>query len=206
MGRVIRIQVMGSTIARLAAEAFLAATPGLCPVEQEGEVVWVLGLSGMSRLEECGDRVSADRRHWLLVIAEDAVEVAAARATGVRVIVGENELEPVLRQAIEAAASGRAFTSPRLAALAEVGDGPGTRRRSGDGAAGLSRRELDVALLRAQGLERAEIATALSVSENTVKTHLQHIHRKLGVQDRAGLARALAGWSVQTVTERDPHG
>jgi two-component system NarL family response regulator len=36
----------------------------------------------------------------------------------------------------------------------------------------------------AQGMSNLDIATALSISENTVKTHVNRILSKLGVNDR----------------------
>jgi two-component system NarL family response regulator len=52
----------------------------------------------------------------------------------------------------------------------------------------LSPRELDVARLVATGLSNAEVARALCVSRNTVKTHLGNVMRKLGIRDRVALA------------------
>jgi two-component system, NarL family, response regulator len=48
----------------------------------------------------------------------------------------------------------------------------------------LKERELEVLGLMAQGMSNATIATALSISENTVKTHVNRILSKLGVSDR----------------------
>lgn len=57
----------------------------------------------------------------------------------------------------------------------------------------LSERELEVLTLLVQGRSNAEIAEKLTVSVNTVKTHLQHIFDKLGVHDRrTAVARARA--------------
>jgi two-component system, NarL family, response regulator len=48
----------------------------------------------------------------------------------------------------------------------------------------LSDRELEVLGLMAQGRSNANIATALTITENTVKTHVNRILSKLGVNDR----------------------
>jgi two-component system, NarL family, response regulator len=48
----------------------------------------------------------------------------------------------------------------------------------------LKERELEVLGLMAQGMSNATIAAALSISENTVKTHVNRILSKLGVSDR----------------------
>jgi DNA-binding CsgD family transcriptional regulator len=51
---------------------------------------------------------------------------------------------------------------------------------------GLSRRELEVLRLVAEGKSNREIATTLVISEHTVARHLQNIYRKLGLSSRAG--------------------
>jgi two-component system, NarL family, nitrate/nitrite response regulator NarL len=56
-------------------------------------------------------------------------------------------------------------------------------------AAGLSVRELEVIVLCAEGRTNAEIASALWLTEGTVKTHLHHIYQKLGIRGRAELTR-----------------
>jgi DNA-binding NarL/FixJ family response regulator len=50
---------------------------------------------------------------------------------------------------------------------------------------GLSRRESEVLSLLADGLSNRAIADHLVVGEETVKTHLRSIYRKLDVKDRA---------------------
>jgi two-component system NarL family response regulator len=48
----------------------------------------------------------------------------------------------------------------------------------------LSERELEVLRLVAQGMSNLDIATALSIGETTVKSHVNRILSKLGVNDR----------------------
>ena len=52
---------------------------------------------------------------------------------------------------------------------------------------GLTRREVDVVRLVAEGLSNQQIARRLVVSEATVKTHLNHMLSKLDVDGRPGL-------------------
>ena len=81
-----------------------------------------------------------------------------------------------------AISSTRANEEPALeAVLGFLGEGPGQRPR-------LTRRELEVARLIADGLTNHAIATRLSVAPRTAEAHVENIRRKLEVRSRAQIA------------------
>ena len=54
-----------------------------------------------------------------------------------------------------------------------------------------------------RGMTRAQIAQAFVVSEETVKTHVKHIYRKLGVASRDELGRMVSD-ALDPVDSVDP--
>src|SRR4051812_20614457 len=52
----------------------------------------------------------------------------------------------------------------------------------------LSRREIEVAVLIAQGLTSKEVGHRLFIERGTVDTHVQHIYNKLDIESRPQLA------------------
>jgi DNA-binding NarL/FixJ family response regulator len=71
---------------------------------------------------------------------------------------------------------------------------PATEAAPAEPPDGLTAREVEVLAHIAAGESNAEIATALFVSEATVKTHINHIFGKTGVRDRA----QLVGYAFRT--------
>ena len=96
----------------------------------------------------------------------------------VRVVArGDALLSPSVTRAVIAQ-----FTSGRQAAPA-----PGPSRPAPPGLAALTEREREVVCLVAAGLSNDEIATKLTVSPLTVKTHVSRAMTKLYARDRAQL-------------------
>ena len=66
----------------------------------------------------------------------------------------------------------------------------------------LSRREREVTRLLAQGLTYREISGALSISERTVGSHVEHVMTKLGIRSRT----RVAVWAVEHGLGGSPNG
>jgi len=64
----------------------------------------------------------------------------------------------------------------------------------------LSRRELEVAGLVADGATNAQVAARLFISERTVESHMASIFNKLGVDTRLQVARWFASMQVAAPT------
>jgi DNA-binding NarL/FixJ family response regulator len=110
---------------------------------------------------------------------------ARAFAAGAKGVVSKADSPTDLLKAVLLASRGRTFTSPAFAANAESHDFDD-----------LSPKQLDVLRLLAQGLERKQIAERMQIGEETVKTHLAEVRRKLGARTSAqavaiGLINAL---------------
>jgi DNA-binding NarL/FixJ family response regulator len=92
-----------------------------------------------------------------------------------------------LIEGVRTVASGDALLAPAITRrLIEqfVRRPPASVRPSPPELEGLTAREREVLQLLAQGRSNAEIASALYVSEATVKTHVAHALTKLGLRDR----------------------
>lgn len=83
-----------------------------------------------------------------------------------------------LLKAVRAVARGKRYVSPQIAEVLT----------ENLGAEDLTKAELRIAEMIVKGASNKEIAVALSITENTVKTHLQNIFEKLNVNDRTEAA------------------
>jgi DNA-binding NarL/FixJ family response regulator len=117
----------------------------------------------------------------LTSVLEDASVVGAVRAGAIGYLLKDTQADELIRS-IKAAANGQVQLSPQAAArlVREV--------RAPESPESLTERETDVLRLLAQGKANKEIAQALIIGENTVKTHVSSILLKLGVQSRTQAA------------------
>ena len=113
----------------------------------------------------------------LTSVLESKLVVGALRAGAIGYLLKDTQAAE-LRRAIKAAAAGQIQLSPQASAylLREV-QTAGTSEE-------LTERETEVLRLLAQGQSNKDIARSLQIVENTVKTHVQHILAKFGVQSR----------------------
>ena len=100
----------------------------------------------------------------------------AERAFGVGAqgVVSKGDSAADLLRAVLLASRGRSYTSPAFAARADLRDFED-----------LSPKQLAALRLLALGLERKAIAEQMGVGEETVKTHLAEVRRKLGARTSA---------------------
>ncbi|MFD9127167.1 response regulator [Kitasatospora sp. NPDC059571] len=90
--------------------------------------------------------------------------------------------------AVQVVAAGDALLAPSVTRrlIADfAARGPAPHRAAARRLPELTPRETDVLQLVAQGLSNAEVAAALVLAEQTVKTHVSRILTKLGLRDRA---------------------
>jgi DNA-binding NarL/FixJ family response regulator len=167
------------------------------------------------------DSAAAENREFLRRLALNLPEVPlvalaqepdlekflAAVRLGVRGYVLKSVGGIALAQAIRGTSSGGSIVDPIVARrlldyVASQPFLPALRYDMLDRAAGslrsLSAREAQVLHSLAQGLSNKEIAAAMGLSVGTVKTHLRHIFRKLGVSDRTSAAVAVLRGSANS--------
>jgi DNA-binding NarL/FixJ family response regulator len=143
-------------------------------------------MDGVTAIRELAGRGVAARVLVLTTYDTDRDVLPAIEAGATGYLLKDAPRAELLR-AVRAAATGQAVLSPAVAArLMHQVRAPGPAGVSEP----LSQREIEVLELVASGTTNREIAAKLFISEATVKTHLLHLYRKLGVTDRAAAVAA----------------
>jgi two-component system, NarL family, invasion response regulator UvrY len=146
-----------------------------------------LHLPGISGLEVTERIVKGDYGCKVVVVSvlEDGPVPKRLIEAGASGYVGKAGDAAELLRAVRDVARGKRYLANGVAqhlALAGIGGETSPFDR-------LSPRELEVAMLLAQGLRQEEIAKRLSLSAKTVNTHKSRLFEKLGIEDSIALAR-----------------
>ena len=117
----------------------------------------------------------------IVVTASERVEDAlAAIRAGASGVVFKRFAVQTLMDAVRAVAEGQVWMPPNLQASMASALREPTRDP-------LTPREREIVELVAHGLRNAEVAKKLSITEDTVKSHLNNVFQKLNVRDRVQL-------------------
>lgn len=155
--------------------------------------------TGCARLAEWeGDREAAKAHfaaalylHERLALPLEHVETLLDYGAFLRRSGEPVEARRCLKDALQQAeALGSVWLTRLIAQELRVAGGRRRGRRLGE----LTPQEERVARAAAVGRQNAELAQILSVSVNTIETHLRHIYAKLGVRSRSELAARLASY------------
>jgi two-component system NarL family response regulator len=133
----------------------------------------MLGMSGLQAIEAIR-REDGDARIIVLTMYEGDEDIYQALRAGAASYLLKNMLADNLVKIVREVHQGGRPIPSRVA----------WRLAARVGQSSLSRREVEVLELIAKGKQNKEIADALSVSPETVGTHVKHLFAKLGVNDR----------------------
>ena len=144
-----------------------------------------LAMPGIGGLDAIPEIRAASPRTAILVFTmhANAAYVTAAMRAGARGYLLKSARQADLITAIRAVHGGHGYLQPEIT-------GPLLRRVVADervaaGQGALSAREVQVLEAVADGKSNKEIAAAIGIAEDTVKTHLRRLFEKLGASDRA---------------------
>jgi DNA-binding NarL/FixJ family response regulator len=139
-----------------------------------------LRLPDSCTIDDLDNYFIEDPKAKIIVLAEHAgdAEISKALKKGARGYICEDVSPDDLVKAIRTVAAGRTYVQAEIAELLSENYG----REE------LTPAESTVLRMIVGGMSNKEIAFALDVSENTVKTHAKNIFDKLGVSDRTSAA------------------
>jgi DNA-binding NarL/FixJ family response regulator len=141
------------------------------------------GFEVLRTLDRAGSRVAA----VVLTGSESELDYAQAVKLGARGLVLKSDGPEKLFAAIRSVSNGELAFSDELAQQV-LTTMSAESRTTANTLTRLSERERQIAYYVARGMKNKDIGQALTISENTVKRHLQSIFTKTGARDRLELA------------------
>ncbi|MBA3486335.1 MAG: response regulator transcription factor [Lysobacter sp.] len=153
-----------------------------------------LHLPGLSGFEVTERVVKGDYGSRVIIVSvlEDGPMPKRLLEAGAFGYVGKGGDASELIRAVRDVARGKRYLASSIAqhlALAGIGGGDSP-------VDGLSPRELEIALLLAQGLRQEHIAKRLNLSGKTVSTHKSRLFEKLDITDSIALTRLLGQYGL----------
>ncbi len=142
------------------------------------------GFEVLRQLDRATERVSS----VVLTGSESQSDYVQVVRLGARGLVLKGDTPEKLFTAIRAVADGELAFSDDVAQGVLMAMTAETHQERATNLQRLSDREKQIAYLVARGMKNKDIALQLTISENTVKRHLQSIFSKTGAKDRLELA------------------
>jgi DNA-binding NarL/FixJ family response regulator len=180
---------------RPVAATSVAAAEQLIRQIRPGLLISEVDLGGKSGIEFCRwvRRASPITQVVFLTSRNEPLLATAALAAGAVGYLLKDSPPDLLRASLEQAVAGHAVVDDRLGWHA-------AHRVDAADQLGFSRREREVLGELVSGQDNRSIAATLGIAEETVKSHLKSIFRKLGARDRAhALALALGTATAERV-------
>lgn len=148
----------------------------------------ISGIEVLRRLNDAGAKV----RTLILTGAIDRLQTLEALQLGARGVLMKDAAGHLLVKALRAIVQGEYWIGRQMMA-----DWTEYARQHRAPRLMLTERERQVILRMLEGMSNREIAEAMSVGEETIKTHVSNTYRKLGISNRMELALYVASGKLK---------
>ncbi|HDY82484.1 MAG: two-component system response regulator NarL [Gammaproteobacteria bacterium] len=148
-----------------------------------------LSMKGMDGIETLGALRDAgvDSRIVVFTVSDDRIDVVSALKSGADGYLLKDTEPEALVDNIRQACSGKMVLSEELTEVLALSF-RNEREKQGPDLTLLTRRELQIAKYIAGGLSNKLIGRKLDIAESTVKVHVKHLLKKLGLRSRVEAA------------------
>ncbi len=172
-----------------------SVTAGVSLAEREApDLILMDGFLGDARVDEALGQLRGKRPDCRIVVLAsypDSKNLALAASAGANGYMLKTLPPAQMVEALRAVMQGSTWVQPELMQqlYSEFASAPQVSEAGAAADVDLTPRQLEVLRLVAEGLRNSDIAERLTISEQTVKTHVAHLLEKLGVTSRLQAAR-----------------
>ena len=143
-------------------------------------------MNGLQTLETLRKSNNKDQKVLILTIHNEIEYLMKAKEIGINGYVLKDAESAILKKAIFKVYAGDEYIDFTMVPM--LNEKMDKEKENPEDEDKLTRREIEVLKLLAEGLFNKEIAYKLSISEKTVKNHVSNIFKKIGVFDRTQAA------------------